>query len=172
MHAWQQLWLQHPVPWKLLVKKWVQKRAAVAEEELADAQQRPLRPLEAEFQCSQCVQTFSSFRAMATHRRYKHQHQAEYRAHAVDGLCRVCGTNFWTRQRLLVHLDRSAASMTRCHSVLPKISKRLSHLEQEALDKADRALAKSARAVGHSAFAALRPAARDSDAMSVASLGV
>ncbi|CAE7580998.1 unnamed protein product [Symbiodinium sp. CCMP2592] len=65
---------------------------------------QPVPTIAASWRCGPCSKCFGSRAGLSAHFFKRHQRRAEYRA-CVDGtLCRACGRQFWSENRLAVHL--------------------------------------------------------------------
>ena len=105
--------------------------------------------------CYDCGLSFDTSAAWAHHRRRTHGVHKPARRYARDGLCRACGMDFYSRQRLIRHLNHSKQS---CLDTLAIHLEPLTEHELVQLQRADKAERKSLKAKGITPLCALRPA--------------
>ncbi|CAE7031253.1 ggact.2 [Symbiodinium sp. CCMP2592] len=60
-----------------------------------------------QWQCEKCPSAFADYRRLAVHTATKHGQRALHAVSAIGSRCEVCTGEYWTRQRLAVHLRRS-----------------------------------------------------------------
>ena len=107
-----------------------------------------------DFVCIVCGEGFASHKSMAAHVRTKHRgHESArvpQRFYAFEGgECRICGTNFNSRFRLLRHLCDSRR--TRCWDALRASSiEPIAEAEVSRLDDTDKVARREAKKSGHS----------------------
>jgi len=107
--------------------------------------------------CETCGKNFQSRQGLAVHRAIKHK--SKHAAHwLVDNtFCPACLTEFWTRHKLLEHLQEKTP---RCFAFLTLSGFRVDDTRVEELDAEAQRQAKQMKVAGSRRATALRPALR------------
>ena len=111
----------------------------------------------AAFTCDVCGKALRSRQALAVHKAIAHKmrHPAHWLVN--DTYCPVCLTQFWTRHKILEHLQEKAP---RCLAYLQLTAERISDEEVLKLDADAAAHARANRTRGSRRASAVRPAVR------------
>lgn len=110
------------------------------------------------FKCDDCDRAFSSAKALAMHRRVKHNVRLRIRNYVGGSVCPCCRAEFHERLRCLARL--SDKGRTKCADwVLTHCAELPQHVVAE-LDEADKQLRRAAWRSGHSHHLARLPAKR------------
>ena len=118
---------------------------------------RHLQEMGVDWTCNDCGKILRSRQALAVHRAIAHK--ARHQAHWLvrDTYCPVCLTQFWTRHKVLEHLQEKAP---RCFAYLQLTAERISDEEAFRLDAEAAAHARATRTQGSRRASAIRPAVR------------
>ena len=156
--TWLRLFAEHPAAWQNIVRKWTKKRAS--SEVNPDSVLPGFPVLVEQHHCYDCGLCFSSRKSLVSHARLAHGHESEVRKRVGStSICPVCGTNFWTRPRLIRHFSSSG----RCHIRLTQSIPPIPEADFILAEEESRAAWRLARAEGSHVLAAFRPASRPDD---------
>ena len=144
-----------PAAFKRNLKKACQDPSIASRE--AWAKTKLLQSITQTWQCGDCDKVLKSKQALAAHRVRKHG--ARHIAHwlVAGTICPVCMTEFWTRHKLLEHLQDKAP---KCLAYLRLSADRLTDEQVAVLDGYAAEQAKSNRIATSRRAAAVRPATR------------
>ena len=154
-----------PQEWRMLVQQLDDTADDCTRADLAKHEHVSL-PMPPAHACTQCGKAFPSARQLSAHCWSKHRTRCNIRRFVGDiSQCPVCGTEFFSRARLVKHLlEKRVRSKTRGHSCRERFLQQpmdeLSLDEFSLLESRDAVVAKAARRDGHTNIIASRPCRR------------
>ena len=135
LSSWEDLWSQHPAPWRLYIKQFL--AAAVDRPEAFQACAVAVFGDEAgeesdqELLCVDCLETFPSKLSLSGHRIHKHGVRVAARMYVAGPVCPHCGDDFRSRLRCLRHMRRCRACAAAMRAGLLPV------LDEEVVQAAD-----------------------------------
>ena len=154
-----------PYEWKMLVRGLCAHRDDCAHD--FPGSRAPAQPTSAfVHKCCECEKLFPSARQLATHCWSKHGARCNIRRYIGDiSCCPICGTDFFSRARLVKHLlEKRVRSKNRGHSCrerfLQTAMEEVPPATLRSLESRDAAVARAARRDGHTNVIASRPCQR------------
>ena len=121
------------------------------------ASTRHLQSIGLDWNCELCANSYKSRQALAVLSAIKHKEKHAAHWLVDDTFCPVCLTEFWTRHKVLEHLQEKAP---KCFAFLSLTTPRLPAARVEELDELARQQARCMKITGSRRATALRPAMR------------